>query len=67
MLNSRLIRPVIAGMLAAGMLALPAAAQEMQPHRAVYVATVLEKGKPGGGPPGTGAIATLSAFGPSTS
>jgi len=53
MLNSRLIRPVIAGMLAAGTLALPAAAQEMQPHRAVYVATVLEKGKPGGGPPGT--------------
>src|SRR5947208_16128194 len=52
MLNSRLIRPVIAGMLAAGTLALPAAAQEMQPHRAVYVATVLEKGKPGGGPPG---------------
>jgi hypothetical protein len=53
MLNSRLTYPIIAGALAAVTLALPAAAQDMQPHRAVYVATVLEKGKPGGGPPGT--------------
>ena len=49
MLNCRLVPWA----LAAVTLALPAAAQEMQPHRAVYVATVLEKGKPSGGPPGT--------------
>ena len=34
-------------------LALPAAAQELQPHRAVYAVSMLEKGKPGMGPPGT--------------
>ena len=34
-------------------LALPAAAQELQPHRAVYSVAMLEKGKPGMGPPGT--------------
>ena len=39
--------------LAATTLALPAAAQEMQPHRAVYTAVMLEKGKPSGGTPGT--------------
>ena len=52
MLNSRLMQPVVAGALAV-VLAVPAAAQEMQPHRAVYTAVVLEKGKPSGGPPGT--------------
>jgi len=34
-------------------LALPAAAQELQPHRAVYAVSMLEKGKPGMGAPGT--------------
>src|ERR1044071_4187623 len=34
-------------------LALPATAQELQPHRAVYAVTMLEKGKAGMGPPGT--------------
>src|SRR5262245_9834413 len=52
MLNSRSIRPLIAGAFTAVVLGLPAAAQEMQPHRAAYVATMLEKAKPGGGPPG---------------
>lgn len=33
--------------------ALPAAAQELQPHRAVYAVSMLEKGKPGMGAPGT--------------
>src|SRR6188508_625797 len=33
--------------------ALPAAAQELQPHRAVYAVTMLEKGKAGMGAPGT--------------
>lgn len=37
----------------AASLALPAAAQELQPHRAVYAVSMLEKGKPGMGPPGT--------------
>jgi hypothetical protein len=49
MLISRLL-PI--AVLAAS-LALPAAAQELQPHRAVYSVSMLEKGKPGGGPPGT--------------
>ncbi len=49
MLNRR----VTAGALVALSIALPAAAQEMQPHRAVYTATMLEHGKPSGGPPGT--------------
>jgi len=53
MLNRRLIRRSISGALAAATLALPAAAQELQPHRAVYSATMLEHGKPGGGAPGT--------------
>jgi hypothetical protein len=34
-------------------LALPAAAQELQPHRAIYQVTMLEKGKAGMGAPGT--------------
>jgi hypothetical protein len=34
-------------------LAVPAAAQELQPHRAVYAVSMLEKGKPGMGAPGT--------------
>jgi hypothetical protein len=34
-------------------LALPAAAQELQPHRAIYSVTMLEKGKTGMGAPGT--------------
>ncbi len=37
----------------AASLSLPAAAQELQPHRAVYTVTMLEKGKPGMGAPGT--------------
>jgi hypothetical protein len=53
MLNRRLIRRLIPGALAAATLALPAAAQEMQPHRAVYSANLLERGKPDGGAPGT--------------
>ncbi len=39
--------------LAAFAAALPAAAQELQPHRAIYQVTLLEKGKPGMGAPGT--------------
>jgi hypothetical protein len=42
----------IAAVLAVGF-TLPAAAQELQPHRAVYDVFMLEKGKPGMGPPGT--------------
>lgn len=34
-------------------LALPAAAQELQPHRAIYQVTMLEKGRAGMGAPGT--------------
>src|SRR5216117_2465139 len=49
MLNSRLLPWA----LLAATLASPAMAQDMQPHRAVYSATVLEKGKPNGGAPGT--------------
>jgi len=37
----------------AASLALPAAAQDLQPHRAVYSVSMLEKGKPGMGRPGT--------------
>ena len=33
--------------------ALPAAAQELQPHRAIYAVSMLEKGKAGMGTPGT--------------
>jgi hypothetical protein len=36
-----------------GAVALPAAAQELQPHRAAYAVSLLEKGKPGLGTPGT--------------
>lgn len=39
--------------LAAVAVALPAAAQELQPHKAAYAVTLLEKGKPSGGTPGT--------------
>ena len=54
MLNRRLLRRLIAGaLLASTTLALQAVAQEMQPYRAAYTATVLEKGKPSGGAPGT--------------
>ena len=53
MLNRRLIPPLTAWALLVSAFALPAAAQEMQPHRAVYTATMLEKGKPSGGAPGT--------------
>ena len=35
-----------------GAIALPAAAQELQPHRAAYAVSLLEKGKPGVGAPG---------------
>src|SRR4051812_14421666 len=40
----------LAAILAA--VALPAAAQELQPHRAVYTVSTLEKGKVGMGAPG---------------
>src|SRR5258708_5102921 len=53
MLNRPLICRLMPGVLLASTFALPAAAQEMQPHRAVYTATMLEKGKPGAGAPGT--------------
>ena len=36
----------------AAAIALPATAQELQPHRAIYTVSMLEKGKPGGGAPG---------------
>jgi len=49
MLTTRLL-PIAA---LATSLALPAAAQDLQPHRAVYSVSMLEKGKPGMGPPGT--------------
>jgi envelope integrity protein B len=39
--------------LAVGAIALPAAAQELQPHRAAYTVSLLEKGKPGPETPGT--------------
>ncbi len=39
--------------LAVGAIALPAAAQELQPHRAAYAVSLLEKGKPGADSPGT--------------
>jgi hypothetical protein len=51
MLTLRLL-PIAAALAAAG-LALPAAAQELQPHRAVYDVAMLDKGKPGSGTPGT--------------
>src|SRR5258708_27949874 len=53
MLNRPLICRRRAGVLLASTFALPGAAQEMQPHRAVYTATMLERGKPGVGAPGT--------------
>jgi len=49
MLNERLI----AGALVLLPIALPAAAQDFQPHRAVYTAVMLEHGKPSVGTPGT--------------
>jgi hypothetical protein len=39
--------------LAVFAVALPAAAQELQPHRAIYQVTMLEKGRAGMGAPGT--------------
>lgn len=53
------IRQVVPVALAAGLLAVttavagPAVAQELAPHRAVYSVTILERGKPDGGTPGT--------------
>ena len=49
MLNHRLLPLAVV----AASFALPAMAQELQPHRAVYAVTVLEKGKAGMGAPGT--------------
>jgi EipB-like len=46
------LRHLPLAVLAAGF-ALPAAAQELQPHRAVYAVTLLEKGRAGLGTPGT--------------
>ncbi|MCW5734385.1 MAG: DUF1849 family protein [Enhydrobacter sp.] len=50
MLTTRLMLPTV---IVAASLALPAAAQDLQPHRAVYTVSMLEKGKPGMGAPGT--------------
>jgi hypothetical protein len=49
MLNARLLSTAV--LLAAP--ALPAAAQDMAPHRAVYSVVTLDHGKPGDGVPGT--------------
>ena len=49
MLNARLLSTAVLFALPA----LPAAAQEMAPHRAVYSVTMLDHGKPGDGAPGT--------------
>jgi len=49
MLTSRLL-PIA---ILAASLGLPAAAQDLQPHRAVYAVSMLDKGKPGIGAPGT--------------
>ncbi|HSI01027.1 MAG TPA: DUF1849 family protein [Reyranella sp.] len=46
------LRHLPLALLAAG-IALPAAAQELQPHRAIYSVTMLEKGRAGTGAPGT--------------
>ena len=48
MLSARSLLPVV---LAAAV-ALPAAAQELQPHRAIYTVNMLEKGRAGTGAPG---------------
>jgi hypothetical protein len=44
--------PLAAPLAAMAAAALPAMAQELQPHRAIYTVSMLEKGKPGGGAPG---------------
>jgi hypothetical protein len=49
MLNARLLSTAV--LLAAPVM--PAAAQDLAPHRAVYSVTTLEHGKPGDGVPGT--------------
>ena len=46
-------RFLTSALLLAAFGALPAAAQELVPHRAVYSVTTLERGKPNGEPPGT--------------
>ncbi|OFX03398.1 MAG: hypothetical protein A3D94_21085, partial [Alphaproteobacteria bacterium RIFCSPHIGHO2_12_FULL_66_14] len=50
MLNFRQVTPVL---LLAIVVAPPAVAQDLAPHRAVYAITTLERGKPDGGTPGT--------------
>jgi len=46
-----IIRSLLLAVLAAAV-ALPAAAQDLQPHRAIYTVAMLEKGKAGPGAPG---------------
>ena len=46
-------RSMTSALLLAALAAVPAAAQELAPHRAVYAVTTLERGKPNGDPPGT--------------
>src|SRR3989338_8206886 len=50
MLNFLQVTPVL---LLAIVVAPPAVAQDLAPHRAVYAITTLERGKPDGGTPGT--------------
>src|SRR5262249_44004055 len=47
------LRPIAPALLIVLAAALPAAAQDMQPHRAAYSVSTLEHGKPGVGAPGT--------------
>ena len=51
MLKARSIIPSVLAALAAQVA--PSAAQEIAPHRAAYTVVALERGKPGGGTPGT--------------
>jgi hypothetical protein len=48
-----IVRPVLLIWLLAALAAVPAAAQELAAHRAVYSVNTLERGKPSGEPPGT--------------
>jgi hypothetical protein len=45
--------PLVVLAIALPALTRPAGAQELQPHRAAYAVTLLEKGRPGAGTPGT--------------
>jgi hypothetical protein len=52
MLTSRVL-PLLPFAVLAMPIAAPGMAQDFQPHRAAYSVTVLDHGKPSGGPPGT--------------